>query len=108
MFRTPWPWETAEEAEAKERELRERMARGSALLRRDASALSEFKEMDAAFAETDDKSFAVKREIACRKENARVFAKARERISGRLADDRIRRNDLMRKLGMQPFSPQEE
>lgn len=108
MPRTPWPWESEVEAAGKAAALADASTEGRRhMAARLASPLAEFREMDAAFRETDDKSFAVKRELSVRRGNMRAFTKAREIISGRLADDRSRRLGLMRKLKMQPFRPEE-
>ena len=108
MARTPWPWESEAEAVEKAAALTDASTEGRRrMVARLSSPLAEFREMDAAFRETDDKSFAVKRELSIRKGNMRAFTKARELISGRLSDDRSRRLGLMRKLKMQPFKPEE-
>jgi hypothetical protein len=104
MPRTPWPWESEEEAERKAAEFRRIGIEGAhRLARRRASELAEFNEFEAAYRDTDDNSFAVKRDVAARKNGMRVFEKAREKISGRLHDDRARRKRLMRDLGMGPL-----
>lgn len=104
MSRTPWPWETDEEAARKERELRDAGIEGSRKrAARDASELAAFREHDTAYRETEDKQYAVKREVAIRKEGTRAFTKARESVSGRLWEDSERRKRLMRDLGMEPL-----
>jgi len=105
MPRTPWPWESAEEAMEKEFALRDAAACGlRARAARDASEMAAFREFDIAYRETEDKSYAVKRDIAVRKEGMRAFTKARQRLSGRLWEDRERQKRLMRDLHMEPFS----
>lgn len=104
-MRTPWPWESPKEAEAKDRALLDAgertRRRRSATLR---SLRAGFRDADDEVKATGDDAAVAKRRERMGRETPATYEWAQRQLVGRVMDDRDRGRALMRKFGTE-FQP---
>ena len=70
--------------------------------------LTEFKERDAEYKETDSKEAAIQRSRCIEKLSPEDGLRALETLHGRNVDEKRRRDDLLRKVGFTGFTKRED